>query len=332
MKRLFLKMTAATALGALVGGCGGTDSGDDVSPGTLIDVAFRSSEISALVTAARLAGLESALAAPSANLTVLAPTNEAWALLSGQLGFRTIQDMLEALPTATLEAILRYHVLPTRLTKADLLSGGPTQNTLLVQNSTTIALPLATANNETRITDTIGRFAIVNLFDIPADNGLFHVIDRVLIPSGLLTVLQTVQSNPERFGKLVNNAASVPPPSGATTNAVIAALNGPAVTLFAPVNAAFEAPAVVALLATPPTPAQLTTLLLYHALGSVVPSGAIPFGTPVATLAGQNITINAGAPPTIDDTSATNANITTVDILASNGVVHIIDKVLLPTL
>ncbi len=330
MKRLFLKMTAAAAVGALVGACGGTDSGDNVSAGTLIDVAFRSGEISALVTAARLAGLESALAAPNANLTVLAPTNEAWQLLSSQLGFRTIQDMLEGLPNAVLEAILRYHVLPTRVSKAALLAGGPTQDTLLVQGGTTIALPLATANNETRITDTVGRFAIVNVFDIPADNGLFHVIDRVLIPSGLLTVLQTVQSNPERFGRLVETAATVPVPSGSTINPVIAALSGPAVTLFAPVNTAFLAQEVVALLATPLTPAQTSTLLLYHAVGSVLPSSALTFGSPVATLAGQNITINAG--PTIDDTSATNANITSVDILASNGVVHVIDKVLLPTL
>jgi uncharacterized surface protein with fasciclin (FAS1) repeats len=156
---------------------------------------------------------------------------------------------------------------------------------------------------------------------------VFHVIDRVLIPSGLLTVLQTVQSNPERFRDLVNTALSLPPP-----NAVAAALGGSAkVTLFAPVNSAFRAQAVADLLATLNS-AQITTLLQYHMLGSEVRSSAIAFGTPVATLAAQNITINAGTPPTIDDTSATNANITQVDILASNGVVHVIDKVLLPTL
>jgi uncharacterized surface protein with fasciclin (FAS1) repeats len=326
MKRLFLKMTAAAAVGALVGACGGTDDGDDKSPGSLIDVAFRSGEISALVTAARLAGLESALDAPDANLTVLAPTNEAWALLAGQFGFRSIQAMLEALQAANvLESILRYHVLPTRVSKADLLAA-PTQATLLVQDGSTIALPLATAGGETRITDTIGRFGVVNLFDVPADNGVFHVIDRVLIPTAVLTVLQTVQSNPERFRELSGAIGNVP--------SLVTTLNGSGpFTLFAPVNSAFLVPAVAALLPTL-LPAQLTTLLQYHVLGQRVLSGAIPFGTPVATLAGQNITINAGgsAIARIDDTSATDANITTVDILASNGVVHVIDKVLLPTL
>lgn len=326
MKRLFLKMTAAAAVGVLLDACGGTDSGDDQTPGHLIGVAFRSGEISALVTAAQLAGLEDELSAPDANLTVLAPTNEAWALLSGQLGFDSIQALLEALPTSVLQQILRYHVLPTRVPKAD-LQAAATQNTLLVQGGSTVALPLATVDNELRITDTIGRFAVVNVFDIPADNGVFHVIDRVLIPSGLLTVLQTVQSNPERFRDLVNTALGLPPP-----NAVASALGGSApVTLFAPVNSAFRAQAVADLLATLNS-AQITTLLQYHMLGSEVRSGAIAFGTPVATLAAQNITINAGTPPTIDDTSATNANITQVDILASNGVVHVIDKVLLPTL
>ena len=61
MKRLFLKMTAAAAVAALFGACGGTDDDDDVTAGNMIDVAFRSGEISALVTAARLAGLEDEL-------------------------------------------------------------------------------------------------------------------------------------------------------------------------------------------------------------------------------------------------------------------------------
>ncbi len=329
MRRLFLKMTSAAALGALVGACGGTDDGDDVTPGTMIDVAARSGEISALVPAAERAGLDDELSADNANLTVFAPTNEAWALLSGQLGFSTIQELIDGLPLDVLQSILLYHTLPTQLSKADLLAGGPSQDTLLVQAGNTISLPLNTANNGVRITDSVGRLAITNLFDIPADNGAIHVIDRVLIPSGVLSVLQTIQSNPERFEDLVNTALGLPSANPPAPNAVVTALSGPAVTLFAPVNEAFDDIAQVL-----PTlsNAQKTTVLLHHVLDSTVLSGAIPF-TPITTEAGQDITITAGgtAIATIDDSTTTDANITQVDIIATNGVVHVIDKVLLPT-
>jgi uncharacterized surface protein with fasciclin (FAS1) repeats len=330
MKRLFLKMTAAAAVGALVGACGGTDDGDDESPGTLMDVAFRSGEISALLTAARLADLETALRAPDANVTVLAPTNEAWGALSGQLGFRTIQAMLESFPVSTLQQILSYHILPTRVAEADMRAAS-SQTTLLVQSGSPVSLPLSIVEGDLNITDTIGRVGIVNVFDVPADNGVFHVIDRVLMPAGLLSVLQTVQSNPERFGDLVATASGLPSANPPEPNSVIAALQGPSVTLFAPVDEAFED--IVQVLPTL-TDAQKTTVLLHHVLGSTVLSSAIPFGSPVATASGQTITINAGGPAiaTIDDSSATDANITQVDIRCTNGVVHVIDKVLLPTI
>jgi transforming growth factor-beta-induced protein len=320
MKRLFLKMTAAAAVGALVGACGGTDDGDDVTPGTLLGVASRSGEISAVVAAAERAGMNDLLSGPNANLTMLAPTNEAFGLLAGQFGFRTIQAMLDALPADAVRAILEYHVLPARVTKADLLAGGPSQNTLLVQNGNAVALPLDFANNEVKITDTIGRVGIATVFDVPADNGLFHLIDRVLIPAGVLTVLQTVQSNPERFRRFAETIGAASPSLATTLN------DAGTFTLFGPVNAAFTAAeAVLGQLEA----AQLTTVMQYHALPQRLLSSQIAPGA-VTTLAGQTFTFAAG--PSIDDTSTTNANITAVDILASNGVVHVIDKVLIPAL
>jgi uncharacterized surface protein with fasciclin (FAS1) repeats len=320
MKRSFLKLAAATLAGALISACGGTDSGDDKTPGTMVAVATRGG-FSGLVLAATKAGLVDELSAANSNLTLLAPSNDAFGLLSNQLGFRTIAEMVDALPASTLESILLYHVLPGRLTGPDLLVGGASQNTSLVQGATTLALAVDTSNG-IRVTDSIGRVGIIGLTDVPNDNGVFHVVDRVLLPPGLLTVLQTVQSNPERFQGLVNNV----------NPALTTALNDPSAsyTLFAPVNEAFTAAATVL---QPLAPNQIEAALRYHVLGTRVLSSQITFGTPLATLlAGQTITINAGSPPTIVDTTTTNARITGVDIIASNGVVHVIDKVLLPVL
>jgi uncharacterized surface protein with fasciclin (FAS1) repeats len=320
MKRLFLKLAAAAAASALISACGGTDSGDDETPGTMVTVATRGG-FSGLVLAATKAGLADELSAANSNLTLLAPTNDAFGLLANQLGFRTIAEMVEALPAPTLESILLYHVLPGSLTGPDLLAGGASLTTSLAQGGTPLALPLNKTNG-LRVTDSIGRVGIVGLTDVPNDNGVFHVVDRVLLPPSLLTVLQTVQSNPERFLSLTSNV----------NPALKAVLNDPAATytLFAPVNEAFTAAAAVL---RPLAPNQIEAALRYHVLGTRVLSSEIPFGTPLSTaLAGQTFTINSASPPTITDTTTTAARITGVDILASNGVVHIIDKVLLPTL
>jgi uncharacterized surface protein with fasciclin (FAS1) repeats len=320
MKRSFLKLAAATLVGALVGACGGTDSGDDETPGTMVTVATRGG-FSGLVLAATRAGLADELSAPNSNLTLLAPTNDAFGLLANQLGFRTIAEMVDALEPATLESILRYHLLPGTFTGPDLLAGGDSLTTSLVQNGTPLPLPLAKTNG-LRVTDSIGRVGIFGLTDVPNDNGVFHVVDRVLLPPGLLTVLQTVQSNPERFQSLVNNV----------NPALTTLLNDTAAsyTLFAPVNEAFTAAATVL---NPLAANQVEAALRYHVLGTRVPSSAIPFAVPQTTLlAGQTFTFVASSPPTIDDTSDTNARIIGVDIIASNGIVHVIDKVLLPVL
>jgi uncharacterized surface protein with fasciclin (FAS1) repeats len=274
------------------------------------------------VLAATKAGLIDELSAPNSNLTLLAPTNDAFGLLANQLGFSSISAMVTALPASTLESILLYHVLPGSLTGPQLLAGGTSrQNTSLVQGGATLALAVNTASG-LRVIDSIGRVGIVGLTDVPNDNGTFHVIDRVLLPPGLLTVLQTVQSNPERFSGLVNN---VNPALTTLLNDASASY-----TLFAPVNEAFTAAAPVL---QPLAVNQIEAALRFHVLGTRVLSSQITFGTPLATLlAGQTITINAGNPPVIDDTTATDARITVVDIIASNGVVHVIDKVLIPVL
>ena len=134
-----------------------------------------------------------------------------------------------------------------------------------------------------------------------------------------MNVVQMAQLNPA-FSTLV----------GAVVQADLAATlsgTGP-FTVFAPTNDAFAAIAdTVAGLTTE----QLTTVLTYHVVGGQVLSTQIPFGAPVTTVSGQAITINQ-TPLSITDTTADPAPIVATDVRASNGVIHVISKVLIPAL
>jgi transforming growth factor-beta-induced protein len=316
MRPVVLKIASLVAAGALVSACGGSDDPD------IAEVA-EDRGLTALLAAATKAGLADELADNSARLTVFAPSNAAFGALATQLGFANANAMVAALPASALASILSYHVLPAVKTSATLAAaGGAAQATIYSFGGAPATLGLNTTAG-VRLTDAALTSATVTTADIGADNGVVHVIDKVLVPPGVLNVVQMAQVNPA-FSSLV----------GAVTAADLAGTlsgTGP-FTVFAPVNDAFTAIAsTVAGLSVP----QLQTVLTYHVLGSQVLSSGIPFGTPVATVAGQNITINAGTAPviaTITDTTTTPSNIVAVDVRASNGVIHVIDKVLIPDL
>lgn len=314
----WIKRLAAVSALALVAACGGSDD-DHPPPGTLAQVATAGG-FNALVAAADKAGLVPALSGSSASLTVFAPTDAAFTSLATSLGFASANAMVAALDGPTLAKILQYHVLPTKKLAADLASGGATQDTLYTFEGAATKLALNTSAG-VKITDAVLTQATVTSANVPASNGVIHVIDKVLVPPGVLNIVQMAQLNPA-FSTLV----------GAVVSANLQDdLSDPAarLTVFAPTNDAFAA---IASTVAGLTPTQLSTVLTYHVVGSQVLAANIPFGTPVATLSGQNITINAGTPPTITDTTATPASIVATDVRASNGVIHVIGKVLIPAL
>jgi transforming growth factor-beta-induced protein len=316
MNRWF-KYLAAFGMVASLAACGGDDD-HPPPPGNIVQVA-QANGFTALTAAATKAGLVSALSDSSASLTVFAPTDAAFGALATQLGFSSATALVDALPANALASILSYHVLPTKKTAADLVAGGATQGTLYQFGGSSTSLKLATTGGVS-ITDAALTTARVTTADVAASNGVVHIVDKVLVPPGVLNIVQMAQVNPA-FTTLV----------GAVVQANLqATLSGAGpFTVFAPTNDAFAAiQSTVAGLST----AQLTTVLTYHVLGSQVLAADIPFGTPVATVAGQTITINAGTPPTITDTTATPAPIVATDVRASNGVIHVISKVLIPAL
>jgi uncharacterized surface protein with fasciclin (FAS1) repeats len=318
MKRMFLKLAAVAVVGTIVSACGGDDDPAPAPTGTIVEVA-QGSGLSTLVTAAKAASLDDDLSAAStAGLTVFAPTNAAFETLAKSLGFTDAPDMVAKLPADSLAKILSYHVLPAKKVAAD-LGSAPTQNTIYQFESAPATVGVSTTGGVT-ITDGAKAAAKVTKADVIATNGVVHVIDRVLVPPGVLNVVQMAQSNPA-FSSLV----------GAVVKADLATtLSGAGpFTVFAPTDAAFTAAkAVVDALSV----AQLGTVLKYHVLGTQVLSKDIVFPTTTPTVAGPTITINGTglSDATIADSTTTAAKITAVDVRASNGVIHVIDKVLQP--
>lgn len=318
--QFWFKRWALVAAVVGLAACGGNDDEDHnpAAPATpSIAQVAQSSGLTALVAAATKAGLVPTLSNPG-TLTVFAPTDAAFDTLATRLGFANATALVNALPASALESILTYHVLGTRQTAAELSTGATTRATLYRFGGNPTTLTVGTSGGVT-LTDAVLTAANVVTPNVAASNGVVHVIDKVLVPPGVLNVVQMAQANPA-FSTLV----------GAVSSAGLAGTlsgTGP-FTVFAPTNDAFAAIAstVAALTST-----QLGTVLTYHVLGSQVLSTGIPFGTPVTTLANQSITINA-SPLAITDTTSTPAPIVATDIRASNGVIHVIGKVLLPTL
>jgi uncharacterized surface protein with fasciclin (FAS1) repeats len=315
--KLMLVASAATVLVA----CGGDD--DDSTPGTLAEVAT-SAGFSSLVAAADKAGLVAALSDPNADLTVFAPTDVAFTSLAKSLGFADANAMVAALDGPTLAKILTYHVLPTKESAAELIAGGATQATLYEFPAGTPTTLAVDTTSSVKLTDAALNQATVTRANVAASNGVIHVIDKVLVPPGVLNVVQMAQSNPV-FSVLVEAVVAADlagPLSGA----------GP-FTVFAPTNDAFSAALVElsttkeALLANP----ALADILTYHVVGGDVRAAdvvALSKPAAVTTLQGSSFSVDASL--AITDGNGRKATLLATDVIASNGVIHVIDKVLLP--
>jgi uncharacterized surface protein with fasciclin (FAS1) repeats len=315
--KLMLVASAATVLVA----CGGDD--DDSTPGTLAEVAT-SAGFSSLVAAADKAGLVPALSDPNADLTVFAPTDVAFTSLAKSLGFADANAMVAALDGPTLAKILTYHVLPTKESAAELIAGGATQATLYEFPAGTPTTLAVDTTSSVKLTDAALNQATVTRANVAASNGVIHVIDKVLVPPGVLNVVQMAQSNPV-FSVLVEAVVAADlagPLSGA----------GP-FTVFAPTNDAFSAALVElsttkeALLANP----ALADILTYHVVGGDVRAAdvvALSKPAAVTTLQGSSFSVDASL--AITDGNGRKATLLATDVIASNGVIHVIDKVLLP--
>lgn len=304
----WFKKLAALSTVALVAACGGSD---DPVAANIVETAKADAKFSILVEAVVAADLATTLSGPG-PFTVFAPTNDAFAALLTELGVTKAQLLADK---ALLTSVLTYHVLPAKVSKAGVPAG---KAITTVQGG---IFKIDAVGADLVITDGRNRAARITATDLATSNGVIHVIDKVLLPANK-NVVQTAVATPA-LSILVEavTAANL----GATLSGT-----GP-FTVVAPTDAAFAALLAelgitkAALLANT---ALLTKVLTYHVLPSRVLKADVPVGPAITTVQGETFTVNASLG--ITDRRARTANITATDILTSNGVVHLIDKVILP--
>lgn len=265
-------------------------------------------DFSILAEAIMAAGLVDLLSNPDSVLTIFAPNNAAFeALLEPEIGFESLDAVLT--DTLVLKAILFYHMTEGAVYSADLTDGMEVEN--LIGTTLTIGVTdVVTVNGVTVIEA-----------DREATNGVMHVVEEVLFPEPF-SIADVLASN-ENFTTLVE----------ALTKAdLLSAFEDldASYTLFAPTNDAFQAVwdadnGIGSL--DDLTAEQLVDILTYHAAEGAVLSKDLTDGQEVPTLLeGQSVLIG------VSDTGVTvnEANVTLADVPSYNGVVHVIDAVLIP--
>ncbi len=320
-RTLLLTAVAGTA-STLLAACGGGD--DDMPIATLdniVEIAQANPEFSTLVAAVVKADLAGALSGTNL-LTVFAPTNAAFTSAALALGLADGAALVNALPAPALASVLLYHVVAGKNLSTGLTAGN--LPTLYTFEGSPAQLALSLTGG-VKLTDAVLTEATVTKADIEASNGVIHVVDKVLVPPGVLNIVQMAQLNPV-FSTLVTAVSATSDLGGVLSG------TGP-YTVFAPVNDAFAAlpdGTVTTLLAAPD--GALRDILLYHVLAGEVRAAAVVALDKPATVAtalpGESITITSALK--IEETFSTPASLVATDVISSNGVIHVIDRVLNP--
>jgi uncharacterized surface protein with fasciclin (FAS1) repeats len=313
MKKYLKNFRAAGLLALLVPALLLTGCNDDNAQPqqSIAEVVNTNADFSLLRAAVTKAGLGNALS--SGTLTVFAPNNAAFQA-SG-----LNEAAVNALTQAQAQAVLQYHVVNSHQTAASLPAG---------DNNAVTALSGGTLYVTKNGNNVSVNGARVVTADVAASNGVIHVIDRVLMPA-MGNIVETAIAAGENFTYLV--AAVQRASQGTTDVAGILAGTGP-FTVFAPVNQAFIAagfPTIASIQAA--DPAVLTRILTYHVVPGRVFSTNLVNGN-VPTAQGGNVSINLGTGVQVTGlgNGGTAANVVLPNVVATNGVIHAIDRVLLP--
>jgi uncharacterized surface protein with fasciclin (FAS1) repeats len=316
MKKLIRKMSIA-CLALTMLACSKDDNKTTPLP-TITEIALDNPDFSILVDALVRTELDGVLDDNTKQFTVFAPTNTAFNTFFSSLGAGVNVDNVDE---NVLKAILLNHVLGEEI-KSSALPAATYASTLSPFNTSANAPTISMFVQKSGSVVTINGGAAnggatVTSADLDASNGVIHVVSNVI---AIPTIKNHAVANPN-FSTLTSLLVA---------QNLAATLDGTAsspFTVFAPLNTAFDTATLD--LYTGLSSDDKTAVLLYHVVGGVnVRSNAIPTGN-ITTLQGQSFSITGTV---IDDASSVNKNIVLTDVQCSNGIVHAIDKVLLPNL
>ena len=300
-------------------------------------------ELPNLVEAAEAAGLTTLLQAVTAvdglaenllnaeAITVFAPTNEAFENALEAFNANNLNELVEAIGgVEALESVLGFHVVPAVAFKADLADGEQTVPTLAGTD-----LTVTKNGTSVSVTDVNGSTFNVIQADVAIENGVVHVIDGVLLPIEIEELPNLVEAATEAGLTTLLDAV------GAVDGLADALLEAEAITVFAPTNDAFadaldafDAADLNELVEAIGGIENLETVLGFHVVPAVAFSTDLNEGDQTfTTLSGQEISVNlSGENVTVTDVAGNTANVAVADVAIENGVVHVIDAVLLPEL
>ena len=306
----------------------------------IVEIAVETDDLSLLVDAltAANAGLVQTLSGDG-PFTVFAPTNDAFVALLGVLGddYNSLADFDTQEEIDLLVKILTYHVVSGTEAFSTDLSDGQHIETVNGAN-----IGIALSNGGVHVVDASDTNASVILPDVDASNGVVHVIDKVLLPQEAIDFVTMLNmKNIVEIAVETDDLSLLVDALTAANAGLVQTLSGDGpFTVFAPTNDAFVALLGVLgddynSLADFDTQEEidlLVKILTYHVVsGTEAFSTDLSDGQHIETVNGANIGIalsNGGVH--VVDASDTNASVILPDVDASNGVVHVIDKVLLP--
>lgn len=294
---------------------------DDVTPApvsnSITDVVVANGSFSTLETAVLKANLQATLSG-TGPFTVFAPDDAAFAAS----GITTA--VLNSLTPAQVKSILLYHTIGTKISAVN-VPAGPNEKVITAGGDSVFVTKNASGVfiNGIKVTTA----------DVTADNGIIHAIGKVLMPAVGNIVETAVASGLDSLVKAVTRATTAP--GGDPTLA--GTLGSAKLTVFAPTNAAFtQLLGALSLTNINDIPiATLLAVLRYHVVGGRAFSSDLANAS-LSMLAGGNTSVNltngTGGGPTLtgNGNGGNKSNITATNIICRNGVVHLIDRVLIP--